>query len=491
MVFSSQSFLFLFLPLFLGVYYLLSWRAKSAWIFLGSLLFYAWWRVDMTVLFVLTMVWTYLVGIQIHKRRHNAEQVSHKQAGKAWLALGVSVNLGILGYFKYANFIVNNVNTLQTLREQPLLATPDIILPIGISFYIFQATSYLIDVFRKDAPPATNFWDLSAFIALFPQLIAGPILRYKDLAAQFRTRDHNLAKFAWGCRRFMIGFCKKVLLADAVAPLVALCLQHQDEFTGLAHPTFLEALIGSLAYSIQLYFDFAGYSDMAIGLGLMMGFRFMENFAMPYHSRSITEFWQRWHISLSRWLRDYLYIPLGGNRLGYGRTLVNLLIVMLLGGLWHGANWTFVLWGAWHGGLLVLERVRTQHKQTPEDAPVPARNQVLMKLRTFGLVLLGWVMFQAPSVRQAGHVYAALLGQNGFAISDDILWQLPMRALATLVIGLSIVVLEPIWVSYTPSPETASSYIWHKRDGWLVPIFVMALLALISASYSPFLYFQF
>ncbi|MEM7736128.1 MAG: MBOAT family protein [Deinococcota bacterium] len=489
MVFSSQSFLFLFLPLFLGIYYLLPQRAKSAWIFLGSLLFYAWWRVDMAGLFVLTMVWNYLVGLQIYSRRHKSQQPPSQHAGKAWLALGVSVNLGILGYFKYANFVVDNINTLQTLRDQPFFATPDIILPIGISFYIFQATSYLIDVFRKDAPPATNFWDLSAFIALFPQLIAGPILRYKDLAAQFQVREHNLATFAWGCRRFMLGFCKKILLADAVAPLVTLCLHRQDELTGLTQqPTFLEAVIGSLAYTVQLYFDFAGYSDMAIGLGLMMGFRFMENFALPYHSRSITEFWQRWHISLSRWLRDYLYIPLGGNRLGYGRTLINLMIVMLLGGLWHGANWTFVLWGAWHGGLLVLERIRQQDNKVPN---IPVYYQIFTKLRTFGLVVLGWVMFQAPSVRQAGHVYAALLGQNGVAISNDIVWQLPLRALVTLVIGLGIVILEPTWANSIVSSEPTQTYVWRNRDGWLVPIFVMALLSLISANYSPFLYFQF
>jgi alginate O-acetyltransferase complex protein AlgI len=240
-----------------------------------------------------------------------------------------------------------------TAWESPVFSLAWFILPVGISFYIFQAMSYSIDVFRRDAPPAESFVELSAYIALFPQLIAGPIVRYKDLSDQLLEPHVIPGRLARGIRRFLFGFAKKVLLADSLAGLV-------DGAFAFGAPTVMDSWIGLSAYALQLYLDFAAYSDMAIGLGLMLGFRFRENFRQPYHSISITEFWQRWHISLSTWLRDYLYIPLGGNRVSAGRTRVNLLLVMLLGGLWHGAAWTFVLWGLWHGSILLLERLDQQ-----------------------------------------------------------------------------------------------------------------------------------
>ena len=292
------------------------------------------------------------------------------------MKIGVTGNLLTLGVFKYFNFGVDSFNkAMMSVGGQPIEAL-EIILPIGISFYIFQAISFLIDITRKEAPHPKNFWDFAAFISLFPQLIAGPILRYKDVASQFQSRTHNMDKFSEGAYRFMIGFAQKVLIADSVAPLA-------DQIFALQDPTFIEGWLGALAYTIQLYFDFSGYSSMAIGLGLMMGFRFIENFNNPYMARSITEFWQRWHISLSRWLKDYLYIPLGGNKKGLKRTYINLMITMVLGGLWHGANWTFLLWGAGHGVVLIIERMwGIKERYHP----------VLMMVPTLFLIILGLIL---------------------------------------------------------------------------------------------------
>jgi alginate O-acetyltransferase complex protein AlgI len=294
MVFSTNLFLFLFLPVFLLIYYLLPFKLRSVWILLASYVFYAWWRLDFAALFFATMLWSYWIGAVIASTRD-----TNPQRAKFALIVGTIGNLGTLGYFKYFNFGVDSLNAMLVALGGQRLETWSVILPIGISFYVFQATSYFIDVYRRDAPPARNFWDLSAFIALFPQLVAGPILRYKDVADQFYERSHTWEKFSEGSMRFMVGFCKKILIADTVAPLVTMSFNQAD-------PTFSDAWLGALAYTLQLYFDFSAYSDMAVGLGLMMGFRFMENFNHPYISKNITEFWQRWHISLSTWLRDYL-----------------------------------------------------------------------------------------------------------------------------------------------------------------------------------------
>lgn len=323
MVFSTSIFLFLFLPLFLAGYYLVPSRGRSAWILFGSWVFYGWWRLDFLGLLILTSLWNYWLGRQACASRHGDE--SGRRRARIALALGIVLNLGSLAYFKYWNFAVDSVNAVLAAAGSGQLQTWSVILPIGISFYIFQATSYLVDVYRGDAPAAGSFVDLAAYIALFPQLIAGPILRYKDLAGQFAARSHSFQLFSRGAYRFMAGFAKKVLIADTVARIA-------DQAFALEAPGVIGSWLGTLAYTVQLYFDFSGYSDMAIGLGLMMGFRFIENFNYPYISRSISEFWRRWHISLSTWLRDYLYIPLGGNRRGSRKTYRNITLVMLLGG---------------------------------------------------------------------------------------------------------------------------------------------------------------
>jgi alginate O-acetyltransferase complex protein AlgI len=478
MVFSTNLFLFLFLPIFLLVYYLLPFRWRSIWILLASYVFYAWWRVDFAALFFVTMIWSYWIGARIAKTRD-----TNPQQAKAAMIIGTIGNLGTLAYFKYFNFGLDSFNAIFTTLGGQALSFNKVILPIGISFYIFQATSYFIDVYRRDAPPARNFWDLSAFIALFPQLVAGPILRYKDVADQFYERSHTWEKFSEGAMRFMVGFCKKILIADTVAPLVTMTFN-------LPSPSFSDAWLGALAYTLQLYFDFSAYSDMAIGMGLMMGFRFMENFNHPYISKNITEFWQRWHISLSTWLRDYLYIPLGGNRKGVSRTYINLILVMLLGGLWHGANWTFVVWGAWHGGILAIERFLAKPKRWQE---IPA---LLAIPRTLFLAIIGWVTFRASSAKEAFSFYAGMFGLHGFGdgqfgLSQAIDWQITGLQITMLIIGYILVYVAPWWRGLLArvSPQQQTAYM--NLHLLIMPLFILATMRLSAQNFSPFLYFQF
>lgn len=476
MVFSSETFLFLFLPLFLGLYYLTPFRFRSALILAGSYLFYGWWRFDFLALLFLTTLWTYGFGRVI------GNNLGTRKATIA-CAIGTAGCLAVLGVFKYLNFFIDSFAAVLGTDAEGLGIHWHLILPIGVSFYVFQSISYLIDVYRRDARPTHNFFDFAAFIALFPQLVAGPILRFKDLADQFEDRTHTPEKFADGMARFTIGLGKKVLIADSLAPLADLAFTTPD-------PTAPLAWIGAIAYMLQLYFDFSGYSDMAIGLGLMMGFRFMENFDAPYTSGSITEFWRRWHISLSVWLRDYLYIPLGGNRLGEGRTYINLMTVMVLGGLWHGANWTFVLWGFWHGSWLALERY-TGMARAPKTA--------LRIARTLLIVLIGWVAFRATSLASAMDFYAAMLGLNGFALPFEVAIQITRESLAIGVLAILLAAAEP-------GLRDAIGRRYHLPSGpggtlamtdTLVPallttlIFALSVMRLAEQSFSPFLYFQF
>jgi alginate O-acetyltransferase complex protein AlgI len=468
MVFSSSVFVFLFLPLFLTVYYLLPYRARSAWIVAGSWTFYAWWRLDFLALIVGVSAWTYLLGLRI-------SSLPGRRQARLALALGAAGNLGVLGYFKYFNFGVDSLNALLGSLGAGRITAWEVVLPVGISFYVFQATSYLVDLYRGDAPRARVFLDLAAYVSLFPQLIAGPIIRYKDIAGQLRHREHSFTRFSEGAGRFMVGFCKKVLIADTVASVA-------DAVFALPAPAAADAWLGTAAYAVQIYFDFSGYSDMAIGLGLMMGFRFMENFRAPYLASSITEFWGRWHISLSTWLRDYLYIPLGGNRRGRRRTLANLMTVMLLGGLWHGAAWNFVLWGAWHGLLLVVERLL--HRRV-------ARFRVAGIFRTMLLVLIGWVLFRSPDLRTAGSMYAGMIGLKGLALSDALRWQLSPMALTVLavaVVGMYVVPLVRERLSAAGGGWLRSVLLGRAA---VVPLFVLAALKMSADSFSPFLYFRF
>ena len=473
MVFSSNVFLFLFLPVFLAAYYLLPFRWRSAWILAGSYALYAWWRVDFLWLLVAITVVAYWFGLRLDRQPDGP--------ARRWtLTAAIVLNLGALAYFKYANFGIESFNAItQTFGLQPFAWTP-ILLPIGLSFFVFHAISYIVDVYRREEPPTHKLLDFAAFIALFPHLIAGPVLKYNLLADQFRHRTHTVEKFSYGATRFMTGFAKKVLIADTIAPLVT------ASFSQLA-PTLADSWLGALAYTLQLYFDFSGYSDMAIGLAAMMGFKFPENFNHPYISRSITEFWRRWHMSLSSWLREYLYISLGGNRKGRGRTYLNLWLTMVLGGLWHGANWTFVLWGVWHGSLLALER---RMKEASLWKPSPAW---LTIPGTMLLVIVGWVMFRADSVPDALRMYAGMLGLNGVPLSDTLAWQVRGSELATMALAVVLVYVAPWWGNKVG--DVGSRLL---RPGLavgatvaLLPLFVLAIMKLSAQSYTPFLYFQF
>jgi len=461
MVFSSALFLFAFLPVFLLAYYATPLRWRSALILAFSYAFYAWWRPDFLALLVGVTLGSYWIALAM-----GATQDERKR--KRWVCLGVAANLAALAYFKYANFGVETLNALLAAAGAQPLAFAHVLLPIGLSFYIFHAISYLVDIYRREAEPTRDVIDFAAFIALFPHLIAGPMLRYHLLAEQFRHREHSVERFARGCVIFMVGFCKKVLIADTIAPVA-------DAAFGLSAPTLADAWLGTIAYALQLFFDFSGYSDMAIGLAWMIGFEFPQNFNDPYLARSITDFWKRWHMSLSGWLRRYLYIPLGGNRHGRTRTHFNLFATMVLGGLWHGANWTFVLWGALHGGALVAERVASER---PGARPWPVW---LAVARTFLIVLVGWVLFRAADVAGAGVMLGGMAGAHGVPLSPQVAWHLTSDRIIVLALAIALVYTSP----------------WFRRTQGgvlrylLVPFFLWAVAALAAQSFRPFLYFQF
>lgn len=460
MVFSSPIFLFIFLPLFLIIYYLIPLSWKSFWILLSSYIFYSWWRLDFTLLLIFITIIAYFFALFIENSKN--EVIKFRL-----LFLAVLVNLIILGYFKYANFGIESFNSVLKSVSIDEIAWTSVVLPIGLSFFIFHAISYLVDIYRKTAKPAQNIIEFAAFVALFPHLIAGPVLRYHLLADQFKNRQHSWLMFSSGINRFMIGFAKKIMIADTLAPLA-------NAVFLLPSPTFLDSWLGLIAYTLQIYFDFSGYSDMAIGLASMIGFKFPENFFHPYLSPSITVFWQRWHISLSSWLREYLYIPLGGNRLGSARTYINLLVTMILGGLWHGANWTFILWGAWHGFWLALERfMNGKFKPIHPVFAIP---------KTLFLVMIGWIFFRSESVETIKLMLSGILGLQGFTISDHLAFQITGMQTLTILLGVLVIFLS-------------KTLIWNKFSAKLIIflpiIFLISILKMLSQQYSPFLYFQF
>lgn len=473
MVFSSPIFLFAFLPLFLLVYYLTPFRGKSYVILGGSYLFYAWWRPDYLLLFVALTAWNYTLGRLIARQEGTP--------ARRWLALGIVSNVSTLCYFKYTNFGIANLNAILDWMGSPPLPLADIILPIGISFYLFHCISYLVDIYRKDAEPVTRFADFAAFIALFPQLVAGPILRYKDLDPQFRHREHNWEMFSIGAMRFIQGFAKKVLIADTLAPVVDICFASPE-------PGFVDAWLGGLAFTAQLYFDFSGYSSMAVGLGYMMGFKLTENFNMPFLSQSFSEFWRRWHISLSTWLRDYVYIPLGGNAGTSWRTYRNLFITMMISGVWHGANWTFVVVGAFYGVILCLERYTGISNRR-----VPGLQGALRTVAVMAVTVAVLSMFRAPTVADGFRVYAGMLGMNGWNGDGAHLFYPGLALLMIPAAYLLVYLVEPLFIGRQPYVAATP---WQQRADLVylavaIPLFVIAVSRLLAQSYSPFLYFAF
>ncbi len=482
MVFSSHLFIFYFLPAVLLVYYASPRKARHLGLTLFSYLFYGWANPWFVFLMLGSTVIDYWVGLRIAGAR-GRDAIPLLQPGgprtrrqKLALAASVAGNLSLLGFFKYFNFGLDNYNTLMTALglgswhwESALRVT----LPLGISFYTFQSMSYTIDVYRGDARAIRSFIDFACFVSMFPQLVAGPIIRFSEIAEQLASRTHTIEKFARGAALFSVGLAKKVLLANP-------CGKVADVVFSATPAGTLNSWYGLAAYAFQIYFDFSAYSDMAIALGLMLGFTFAKNFDSPYRSASITEFWRRWHISLSSWLRDYLYVPLGGNRRGPARTYVNLALVMLLGGLWHGAAWTFVIWGAIHGGMLILERARGK-ASFYERLPRPARVAL-----TFGLVNLAWVFFRSDDLPSAfafiGRLFGAGAAPPGSGLIDGLLY-------TPYYLGCFALAAAVVW--WAPQ-----SWDWTRRLTWPRALGCTGLLwaslsVMLTQDYNPFIYFIF
>jgi len=490
-VFSSYIFIYYFLPFALLGYYTLvkaRQRWRNAWLILTGYTFYGWAEPRFMALMFATTFIDWLMSLVI---AHNSWEVwrvwhqpvkivdpAHRKTRIRRIAITTSIvsNLVVLGFFKYFNFGVDSYNSLIQsfgFANVQFNALFRVVLPLGISFYTFQALSYTIDVYRGKAEAMANFVDFSCFVSMFPHLVAGPILKFSFLAEQLKHRRLTTDKFARGIAFFLLGLAKKVLLANP-------CGKIADTAFDAGSIGTLDSWFGSLAYAFQIYFDFSGYSDMAIGLGLMFGFVFAKNFDSPYLAQSITDFWRRWHISLSTWLREYLYIPLGGNRLGITRTYANLIITMLLGGLWHGASWNFVIWGGLHGGMLAFERSQGR-ESFYHNLPKPLRIGL-----TFVIVLLGWVFFRASNLRRAIEYLGAMFGLGhslpAAALISGIIYKpyyVLSMAIAAITVWLGIQTWD--WTQKMTLPKTAACF----ALGWL------ALIVLATQEYNPFIYFIF
>lgn len=464
MVFSSLVFMFAYLPITLLAYYLVPRQGRNIFLFIVNLIFYGWGEPKLVLLMVFNIFFNYLGGWLVDKYRADAKKK------KLFLILTCVLDIGILAVFKYTGMITETLNML------PFLNIPElqISLPIGISFYTFQTMSYVIDVYRDDAPVSKNFINFGTYVALFPQLIAGPIVRYRDVAEQLVNRRETLEMFTRGVKLFMVGLAKKVIIANTMGTLTTNIFATTDE-NGV-----VGTWVGMIAYTFQIYFDFSGYSDMACGLGNMMGFEFLKNFNYPYIAKSITDFWRRWHISLSTWFKEYVYIPLGGNRKGVKRQILNLLIVWGLTGLWHGAAYNFVLWGLYYGLLLILEKFVL--KKFLDRLP-----SFVQHIYTLFIIIVGWGLFYFTDVGQLGEFMVDLFN-FGNGICGDQAFNLIMNNLPMLIIAA---------VASTPLATTLYTRFEHTRFMWIPEtLYCMGVLAvstasLVNQSYNPFLYFRF
>ena len=477
MVFSSITFLFFFLPAVLLGYYLVPRRWRNALLVVASLGFYTWGAGWIVLVLLGSIAANGLYGLGVERAMDRGDL----RRARWTLGAAVVTNVAILGWFKYANFGVDTVNGVLAATGGGALAWTDILLPIGISFYTFHSLSYLVDIYRGTARHLERPIDFALYITLFPQLVAGPIVRFHEIRDQLVRRRETLDTFASGVYRFTHGLGKKVLIADTVAPVAdAAFAAPTGELTTAA------AVLGVVAYAVQLYFDFSGYSDMALGLAMMFGIHLPENFARPYAARSVTEFWRRWHMSLSRWFRDYLYIPLGGNRGSSFATYRNLVIVFLVTGLWHGAAWTFVAWGALHGLMLLVERRLGVGRGDADDD----RRDVVGQARTIALVLFAWILFRSPDI---GHAlgYMAALPRLGLELPLAMARALDPLALTALAIGCASVLLPRDWVTGVRLERATMPRIRWLRLGSVAVVFPLAVAFLIAGDFSPFLYFQF
>lgn len=476
MVFASPIFLFAFLPLVLGAYFAAPRAARNPVLLAGSVVFYLWGEGLGLALVVASVLANWGFGLAI--------ATAEGRARRRWLALAVVADLGTLAVFKYANFATANLDAIARAAGLAGLAATTIPLPLGISFFTFHAISYVVDVYKRNARAERRLADFALYILLFPQLIAGPIIRWRDIASQLAPRTPRAADVAWGIRRFVLGLGKKVLIANTLGQVAdrVFALPAGELTTPLAW-------LGLVSYTLQIYFDFSGYSDMAIGLMRMFGFRILENFNLPYIAQSIREFWRRWHISLSNWFRDYLYVPLGGNRRGEARAWGNLAVVFLLCGLWHGASWPFVVWGAWHGLFLVAERAGLDR--------VLARIGRLRHVYALTAIMGGWVLFRCETLGHAGRFFAALGGwADGDAVRQPLLQTLDSLVATTLVLGIVGATGLPRWIgerrdTLAESGGTRMVLALAADTGWLAVVAVGAAAWLAAGTFNPFIYFRF
>ncbi len=469
MLFSSLTFICLFLPLVCAVYFLVRPDLRNYVLLAASILFYAWGEPTYVAIMLLTILLNYGGALLTSRARS-------PKGRKCWLTLTVILDLGVLLYFKYFNFFIGNINEW----FHGNLDFIHVVMPIGISFYTFQAISYAVDVYRGDTPVQKDIFKLALFICLFPQLIAGPIVKYNDIAAQIDERETSLDKIVGGVRRFIMGLAKKVLIANMMGSVA-------DKVFSQAPDTLQTWALwmGAVTYSLQLFFDFSGYSDMAIGLGKIFGFDIKENFNYPYISKSITEFWRRWHISLSSWFRNYLYIPLGGNRRGKGRTYLNLFIVFLCTGFWHGAAWNFIFWGIWHGIFIVAERLTGLNKQ--EDSRWWCN--ALKHLYTILAFVVGWVMFRADSMDYAREFICGMFGAGGH---KEALYELGYYAdLPELMAFVAAILCSvPLFRNFL-NVDGRKKVHRIAVNTWLLVLLALSITSIAVSTYNPFIYFRF
>lgn len=469
MLFSAITFLFFYLPVTVLIYFIAPKPAKNAVLLLGSLFFYGWGEPKYLILMVISIIQGYVLGLLIDKSKRDKKE----KLSKLYISLSVVLSLGTLGYFKYADFFIENFNRVTGLSMGLL----KIALPIGISFYTFQILSYTIDVYRRNVDVQKNIIDFGAYVAMFPQLIAGPIVRYADIAVQLKNRTHSIAKSAEGIRKFIIGLSKKVLLANILGELAEAYRTAEDK-------SVLFVWLYAIAYTLHIYFDFSGYSDMAIGLGKIFGFDFPENFNYPYISKSVTEFWRRWHMSLGTWFRDYLYIPLGGNRVSKPRWMINILIVWLATGFWHGAAWNFIIWGLYFAILLMLEKLFLL-KITEKLKGI---NHIYVLL----LVIISFVIFDSLTMNRATNVIGEMFFMKGLPLTT--------QESVYLLRSYAVIIITGI-IGATPIPKKLVLKLREIKAGAIVtdvaePFLLVSLLAVVTAflvdgSFNPFLYFRF
>ena len=466
MLFSSMTFVFLFLPILCVLYLCTKKELHNPILLIASIIFYAWGEPKYLAIMLLTILLNYIGALLIDK---------FPKFKKLSLYFTVIINLGLLTYFKYFNFILDNISHIFSLDINFI----EIILPLGISFYTFQEMSYLIDVYRGDCKVQKDIYKLTLYICLFPQLIAGPIVKYHDIADQIDNRSVNFDKVQYGIKRFIIGLSKKMLIANTLGAVAdKIFIQSPDTFS---HSI---AWLGAIAYSFQLYFDFSGYSDMAIGLGAIFGFKFMENFNYPYISKSISEFWRRWHISLSTWFKEYVYIPLGGNRKGLTRTCINLGLVFLLTGLWHGANWTFVIWGIWNGCFIIFEKITDWHKETTS-----LWLNIIKHIYVILIFILGWVIFRSDNIN-----YAFVYIKNMFGLIEinNVTYNLPYYIDIYEIIAFiaALVCSMPVFRNIL-NIQKDRTILYSFINLLIFSLFLLSCMTIAASTYNPFIYFRF